>query len=331
MKKILLSAMIATALSTGLIPVVMAQSDNNFKFAHTFPETSDDFRHVMALQFSEELKKAGLNVEVIGNQRLLAPRAQWQGLVQNNTDFVASSIADITNFREFEIINMPGLLTDKNMVRAFVKSKAATMLDEEAAKRGVRIVGWWPQPLSLGSTGSCIDTPEKMKGQTVRGNGSMQVMIEAAGGFSANVPAPDIGKAMEAGALDAVNSTIQVFYVNKLQGKLKCVVTPADGRAMGYILTTIKMSGKRWSALDEATREKIRVAAHTVGEWAMNQAETENVRFAEEFRKTGSQVLPFDGNMAGAWRAAAMRTAIPQYRGISETTAAIVSDVLSLR
>jgi TRAP-type C4-dicarboxylate transport system substrate-binding protein len=331
-----LAAVATLLLSMTISGTASAQS---MKLSHNYPETGDNFRHQIALRFVEELKTAGIETTVFGNQRLLNTRAQWQGMANGSVDFVVGNILDMVAIPEFDVVNLPGALVEPKAARTFMTSKAAALLDEETAIRGVRVIGWFPMATAMGSTGACVETPQQMRGLSVRSSGIFASIVEENAGISANVPVPELAKAIDGGALDVINSTNYVLSGPTLKGRLKCVVTPTSDGAMGYLLTSIMMSAKTFEALPAQTFEALPAqkrtfvlnAARKAAAWGFEEADSENRRFLENLRADGVRIVDVSPSTAMAWRTAAEKKALPQYRAISPRKAAILDDLLALK
>jgi TRAP-type C4-dicarboxylate transport system substrate-binding protein len=325
------SKIIAVALTLATILGVSHQATAQpLKLSHNFPEIERDWRHALSVMFAQDLKKAGLDVEVFGNQRLMNARVQWEAMERGDLDFSIGLISDMIQAKEFDVVNMPGLLLDRKSAETFMRSNAAELLDQEAAKRGVRIVGWFPISMAIGTNSTCIDSPVRIRGQTIRAIGAFTTLVAALGGKSANISANEIVPHLETGALDGVSSSIHVMAVSGLAGKIKCVTVAGEG-SLGYLLPSIMISSARYNALTPEQRATVREAGLKAGDFGFAKAHEAGEMFNEEFRKAGTQVIPLTKALANEWRSATDRSAIRAYRQIGPSTQPIIDALIAIR
>ena len=306
-------ALAAPALVSG---IGTAQAATTLKISHQFPGgTIDqgDFRDRLCLKFAQNIAKVSngeLNAQVYPGSSLMKTNAQFSAIRKGALDmtFYPLSYAG-GELQETNIGLMPGLVTSYEQGAAWKKAPIGQKLTQFLNEKGVIIVSWVWQSGGVASRGAPILSPADAKGLKIRGGSrEMDLVFQAAGAATLNIPSNESYAAMQTGACDAVctsSTSLISFHLDELSKGL----TSGKGNFYWFMFEPLLMSKTIFQGLSKSQQDAIMGVGESLEAFGMEGAKNDDVEVEKIFAKAGAKVQSLDAATLNQWRTLSRDTA----------------------
>jgi TRAP-type transport system periplasmic protein len=309
---------IGTALAAPAIlkSINSAAAATTLKISHQFPGgTIDqgDFRDRLCLKFAQELGKqsnGALTAQVYPGSSLMKTNAQFSAIRKGALDmtFYPLSYAG-GELQETNIGLMPGLVTSYEQGAAWKKAPIGQKLAQFLAEKGIMIISWVWQSGGLASRVAPILTPSDAKGLKIRGGSrEMDLVFQAAGAATLNIPSNESYAAMQTGACDAVctsSTSLISFHLDELSKGL----TSGKGSFYWFMFEPLLMSKTIFDGLPKDQQDMIISIGASLETFGTEGAKNDDIEVEKIFAKAGAKVSALDQQTLTQWRNLARDTA----------------------
>lgn len=152
---------------------------------------------------------------------------------------------------EFGVWSLPALFKSDDHAFAATQGKAATLLGELAAKKGVHVTSYWAYGGLQWYANKEIKLPSDMKGMKMRVNTDVLARVmESMGGTGVFVEANEVYAAMQRGTIDGYMNGKSTLVDRKLYEVTKFGIDVNQG----YVMAMVTYNKKVWEGLPEPVR-----------------------------------------------------------------------------
>jgi TRAP-type C4-dicarboxylate transport system substrate-binding protein len=323
-----------TALAALTMPGLIGLSRNawsqprTLKISHQFPgSTGDagDFRDRMCRRFAAEVEKrtnGALKFEIYPNASLMKTFTQFNALRKGALDF---SLVPPTysggEVPELSLTFMPAIVTSYEQAYRWKSAEIGNALATLLESKGIKIVTWMWESGGIASRTRPIITPADANGLKIRGGSrEMDMMLQAAGATTANMPSNEIYIAMQTGAVDAAvtsSTSLMSFKLDELSKNL----TSAGGRSFFFVLEPLLVSKTIFDSLPTEHQSTILDVGEDLERFGREASEADIKRLAEVYSKAGVAVHEMDSMALKLWHDVARASAWKDFAGRSAETA----------
>lgn len=291
-------ASITIALTLAL-PAPSSYSQNLLKFGHAFPADSPWGKG--ALQFADTVKQKSngrISVDVfpagaIGKESELLQMAQ-SGAIEFALVPVASLVPRNRNFRVFDALF---LFEDLGPVVRFQQSEAGRALLQQA-NPDVRGLSYWHWSMRWMAGKKPFESPAALKGLKIAElSGVIASQVVSLGATPVQLPAAELGPALQMGSIDAIDVTPFRIRDQKLGDVVK-VLTLTNHAYVGYVLV---VSDKAWHALSRELQvvvERAGAEAAVTSNQLMVESASESL---QALRRAGIKIEPLTEAQRSQW------------------------------
>jgi len=318
-RSVLAGALTAPAIvaSTRLGSAAPAQT---LKISHQFPGgTIDegDFRDRLCRKFGAELEKrtdGAIAAQVYPNSSLMKTVAQFSAVRKGVLDLSLYPISyGGGEFAELNIGLMPGLVSSYKQGAAWKQAPVGQKFSQFLAGKGVVIVSWVWQAGGVASRSTPIVNPADVKGLKVRGGSrEMDMVLQAAGATTLNVPSNELYAAMQTGACDAAITSSTSLISFRLEELAKSLTT-GRGKSYWFMLEPLIMSKQVFDAMSKPQQDVIMALGVEMEQFGTKEAMADDERISEVYTQKGAKVFDLDEPTVDKWRAIARDTAWKDY------------------
>jgi TRAP-type C4-dicarboxylate transport system substrate-binding protein len=318
-RSVLAGALTAPAIvaSTRLGSAAPAQT---LKISHQFPGgTIDegDFRDRLCRKFGAELEKrtdGAIAAQVYPNSSLMKTVAQFSAVRKGVLDLSLYPISyGGGEFAELNIGLMPGLVSSYKQGAAWKQAPVGQKFSQFLAGKGVVIVSWVWQAGGVASRSTPIVNPADVKGLKVRGGSrEMDMVLQAAGATTLNVPSNELYAAMQTGACDAAITSSTSLISFRLEELAKSLTT-GRGKSYWFMLEPLIMSKQVFDAMSKPHQDVIMALGVEMEQFGTKEAMADDERISEVYATKGAKVFDLDEPTVDKWRAIARDTAWKDY------------------
>ncbi|HZP79075.1 MAG TPA: TRAP transporter substrate-binding protein DctP [Pseudolabrys sp.] len=308
-----------------------AADKRTLKISHQFPGgTIDqgDFRDRMCRRFAAELEKrtgGAIDAQVYPNSSLMKTVAQFSAMRKGALDISLYPISYAGGeFSELNIGLMPCLVSSYKQGAAWKTSAVGKKFGDFVAEKGVIIVSWIWQAGGVASRSATIVNPSDVKGLKVRGGSrEMDMVLQAAGASTLNVPSNEIYAAMQTGACDAAITSSTSLISFRLEEIAKTLTT-GRGKSYWFMLEPLVMSKSVFDSLTKDQQDVIMKLGVEMEAFGTKEAMADDQAVAEVYAKKGAKVSDLDEATVEKWRAIARDTAWKDYAKRSPLSAELI-------
>ncbi len=308
-----------------------AAAAKTLKISHQFPGgTIDqgDFRDRLCRRFAQELEKrtgGAIDAQVYPNSSLMKTVAQFSAMRKGALDISLYPISYAGGeFSELNIGLMPGLVSSYKQGAAWKTSPVGKKFGDFVAEKGVIIISWIWQAGGVASRSATIVNPSDVKGLKVRGGSrEMDMVLQAAGASTLNVPSNEIYAAMQTGACDAAITSSTSLISFRLEEIAKSLTT-GRGQSYWYMLEPLVMSKQVFDGLTKDQQDVIMKLGAEMEDFGTKEAMKDDQEVANVYAKKGAKVADLDEATVDKWRAIARDTAWKDYGQRSALAAELI-------
>jgi hypothetical protein len=293
-----------------------AGAAQTLKISHQFPggtiETGD-FRDRLTRIFARDLEKrtnGALNAQIFPDSSLVKTVPQFSALRKGALDMSLYPLSYAGGeVVETNIGLMPCLVSSYEQGAAWKKAPIGRALEKILNEKGVVIVSWLWQAGGIASRQKPILMPEDAKGMKIRGGSrEFDMMLEAAGAATLNIPSNEAYAALQTGACDAALTSSTSLISFRMEEVAK-QLTSGRGRSMWFMFEPLLMSRDVFDKLSKDQRDAIMAIGEELEAFGTKGAKEDDLAIETIFQKAGAKISAMDDAVVAKWRVFAEKTA----------------------
>lgn len=285
-------------------------ADYTMRISHQFPPSHPSAKRLEV--FAKDVAEGTggrVAVQLFGAAQLFKPTQHNAAVASGQVE--AAYILNIqwgNALPGMAVTQIPFLVSSPKAQRAFIKSEAARLLDQEMLKKGVRNIAWMVDTNDLIFTSSTqlLDEPAKFKGVKMRGlNKLFDAGLLAMGAVTIAMPGSETYQALQTGVIDAALTGVEAANSRKFYEVQKFgVATP-----IFLVFDNLVVNPAWWDGLPANLRAVLQKAADKAVESSIINDETVNPAKLEVLRQHGMNAVALTPKQMAAL-AAVMQPAV---------------------
>ncbi|KAA9023655.1 TRAP transporter substrate-binding protein [Niallia endozanthoxylica] len=251
------------------------------KLGHQSPETTNyHFASVKFKELVEERTNGKVKIEIYPFRKLGTDRELLEQMQFGTLDFAVVSGPPVAGFvPETAILDLPFLFKDWEHVKSFIDSDEADEFKALSETAGLKTISLMPRGYrSVTNSKAPIEKPSDLKDLKIRVIES-PVYVETYKAFGANVQSmnwADTYTALEQGAIDAQENSIDIIYEEKVDEVQKYVSKTNINFVFGYLMASSKL-------FDQLPKDVQKIVLEA-GEEAMVDVNIQNEKNEKEYQ-----------------------------------------------
>jgi C4-dicarboxylate-binding protein DctP len=304
------AAAVAVLAAAGLAwsGAAQAQQPVVIKFSHVV--SVDAPKGKAALLFKDLVEKytnGRAKVEVYPNSSLYKDKEELEALQLGSVQIIAPSISKFgpLGVREFDVFDLPFLMSDDARARQMMASPMMTDLNKKLEAKGVLPLAYWDNGTHVYTANRPLIMPEDFKGMKMRIQGSrvLDAVARELGAIPQIIAFGELYQTLQTGVADGEDNVPSNIMTQKLYEVQKNLTVSYHGR-LQYALVTNK---KFWDGLPADLRDQLNRAVKESTEYFDETAAKDNADALEKIRAMGKlQVHDMTDTERKAWIAKLM-------------------------
>ncbi|PYG34681.1 DctP family TRAP transporter solute-binding subunit [Pelagimonas varians] len=304
MKKLLLSAVAATALVTGATGAMAACDDGEIviKFSHV--TNTDKHPKGIAASLLEQRVNDEMNgkacLEVFPNSTLYNDDQVLEALLNGDVQLAAPSLSKFEQFtKQFRIFDLPFMFKNIDAVDAFQNSETGQAMKESMTRRGLLGLAFWHNGMKQMSANKALVNPTDAAGLKFRVQNSevLKAQMAALGGSPQPMAFSEVYGALQTGVVDGQENTWSNIYGKKFF-EVQDGITETNHGVIDYMLVT---STDFWDSLPEEVGTQLATIITEVTATRNSESFTVNQAARKSVIDAGGVVRELDADQRAAW------------------------------
>ena len=283
-----LAIALATILAVALGRPAFAGEPIVIKFSHVV--TPDAPKGKAALLFKELAEKytdGRVKVEVYPNSSLYKDKEELEALQLGSVQMLAPSIAKFSplGVKEFEIFDLPFLLSDEARARQMMASPMMADLNKKLEAKGVLPLAYWDNGAHDYTANKPLISPDDFRGMKMRIQGGkvLDAVTRELGAIPQIIAFGELYQALQTGVVDGEDNVPTNILTQKLYDVQRYMTISHHGR-LTYALITNKTF---WNSLPEDVRAQLDRAVKETNIFFNDTAAKDNADAIEKIKASG--------------------------------------------
>jgi C4-dicarboxylate-binding protein DctP len=290
MRRYLLAAVaIIAAFVTAQLPTAaVAQQPIIIKFSHVVsPDAPKGKAAVYFKELAEKYTNGKVKVEVYPNSSLYKDKEELEALQLGSVQLLAPSISKFgpLGVKEFDVFDLPFLMTDDARARQMMASPMMADLDKKLEGKGISPVAYWDNGAHVYTCNKPLVMPDDFRGLKMRIQGSkvLDAVARELGAIPQIMAFSELYQALQTGVVDGEDNVPSNILTQKFYEVQKHLTVSYHGR-LTYALVTNK---KFWDQLPADVREPLTRAVKESTDFFNTTAEKDNADALEKIKASG--------------------------------------------
>jgi C4-dicarboxylate-binding protein DctP len=283
-----LAVALATILAVALGRPAFAGEPIVIKFSHVV--TPDAPKGKAALLFKELAEKytdGRVKVEVYPNSSLYKDKEELEALQLGSVQMLGPSIAKFSplGVKEFEIFDLPFLLSDEARARQMMASPMMADLNKKLEAKGVLPLAYWDNGAHDYTANKPLISPDDFRGMKMRIQGGkvLDAVTRELGAIPQIIAFGELYQALQTGVVDGEDNVPTNILTQKLYDVQRYMTISHHGR-LTYALITNKTF---WNSLPEDVRAQLDRAVKETNTFFNDTAAKDNADAIEKIKASG--------------------------------------------
>jgi C4-dicarboxylate-binding protein DctP len=285
-----------------------AQQPIIIKFSHVVsPDAPKGKAAVVFKELAEKYTNGRVKVEVYPNSSLYKDKEELEALQLGSVQLLAPSISKFgpLGVREFDVFDLPFLLSDDARARQMMASPMMGELNKKLEAKGVAPLAYWDNGAHVYTANKPLIKPDDFRGLKMRIQSS-KVMDAAArelGAIPQIMAFSELYQALQTGVVDGEDNVASNILTQKFYEVQKYLTVSYHGR-LTYALVANK---KFWDGLPEDVKVPLERAVKESTDFFNDTAAKDNADALEKIKASGKvQVHVLTDEEKKAWVAKLM-------------------------
>jgi C4-dicarboxylate-binding protein DctP len=286
----------------------MAQQPIIIKFSHVVsPEAPKGKAAVLFKELAEKYTNGKVKVEVNPNSSLYKDKEELEALQLGSVQILAPAVSKFgpLGVKEFDIFDLPFLLSDDTRARQMFASPMMAELNKKLETKGVSPLAYWDNGAHVYTANKPLITPDDFRGLKMRIQGSkvLDAVARELGAIPQIMAFSELYQALQTGVVDGEDNVPSNILTQKIYEVQKYLTVSYHVRAT-YALITNK---KFWDGLPSDVRDGLTRAVKESTDFFEDTAAKDNVDALEKIKVSGKiQVHVLTPDEKNAWIAKLM-------------------------
>ncbi|MBB5047250.1 C4-dicarboxylate-binding protein DctP [Rhodopseudomonas rhenobacensis] len=290
MRKLMFAA--ASVAMMALVGPAAAQSPIVIKFSHVVaPNTPKGLAAEKFKELAEKYTAGKVKVEVYPNSQLYKDKEELEALQLGAVQMLAPSNSKFgpIGVREFEVFDLPYILSDLPTLRKVTDGPLGTKLLRLLDAKGMTGLAYWDNGFKIMSANKKLVTPADYKGLKFRIQSSkvLDAQFRALGAIPQVMAFSEVYQALQTGVVDGQENTPSNMYTQKMHEVQKFTTVTNHGY-LGYVVIVNK---KFWDDLPAERRAELDKAMKEATAFGNGLSAKENEDALAEMQKSGKTEL----------------------------------------
>ena len=280
---------VALAAALWLAPsAVMAQQPIVIKFSHVVsPDAPKGKAALLFKDLAEKYTNGKVKVEVYPNSSLYKDKEELEALQLGSVQLLAPSISKFAplGVKEFDIFDLPFLLTDDARARQMFSSPMMAELNKKLETRGVEPLAYWDNGAHVYTANKPLIVPDDFKGLKMRIQGSkvLDAVARELGAIPQIMAFSELYQALQTGVVDGEDNVPSNILTQKFY-EVQKYLTVSYHERLTYAMITNK---KFWDGLPPDVREGLAKAVKETTDFFNETAAKDNADALEKLKVSG--------------------------------------------
>ncbi len=270
-------------------PVAQAQQQPIIiKFSHVVsPDAPKGKAAIKFKELAETYTNGKVKVEVYPNSSLYKDKEELEALQLGSVQLLAPSISKFgpLGVREYDVFDLPFLLSDDARAQQMVKSPMMQELDKKLEAKGVLPVAYWDNGTRVYTANVPLIHPEDFKGLKMRIQGSR--VEDAVARLLGSIPQPmafsELYQALQTGVVDGEDNTASNVLTQRFY-EVQKYLTVSNHTRLLYALVT---NSKFWNGLPADVKAGLNKAVTESTDFFNKTAAKDNEDALEKIKASG--------------------------------------------
>jgi C4-dicarboxylate-binding protein DctP len=291
MHKALVAAVAAIALTVGglaLTGAAQAQQPIIIKFSHVVsPDAPKGKAAIVFKDLVEKYTNGRVKVEVYPNSSLYKDKEELEALQLGSVQILAPSTSKFgpLGVKEFDILDLPFLMTDDARARQMTASPMMAELNKKLEAKGISPLAYWDNGARVYTANKPLIRPEDFKGLKMRIEGSkvLDAVARELGTIPQIMGFGELYQALQTGVVDGEDNVPSNILTQKFYEVQKSLTVSYHSR-LTYAFVTNK---KFWDGLPGDLKEPLARAVKESTEFFNATAAKDNDDALEKIKASG--------------------------------------------
>lgn len=305
MRKLLVAV---AAVAIFAIPAAATADPIIIKFSHVVsPDAPKGKAALVFKELAEKYTNGKVKVEVYPNSSLYKDKEELEALQLGTVQILAPSISKFgpLGIKEFDIFDLPFLMSDDNHARQMYASPMMGELNKKLEAKEVKPLAYWDNGTHVYTCNKPLVMPEDFKGLKMRIQGSkvLDAVARELGAIPQIMAFGELYQALQTGVVDGEDNVPSNIWTQKFYEVQRYLTVSNHGR-LTYALITNK---KFWDDLPPDVRDELDRAVKESTDFFNTTAANDNAEALEKIRASGKiQVHDLTTEEKKAWIAKLM-------------------------
>ena len=258
------------------------------KFSHVVsPDAPKGKAALLFKELAEKYTSGKVKVEVYPNSSLYKDKEELEALQLGSVQLLAPSISKFgpLGVKEFDIFDLPFLMTDDARARQMMASPMMADLNKKLEAKGVSPLAYWDNGTHVYTANKALIWPEDFRGMKMRIQGSkvLDAVARELGAIPQIMAFGELYQALQTGVVDGEDNVPSNIWTQKFYDVQKYLTVSHHGR-LTYALVTNK---KFWDSLPADVRPGLDRAVKESTDFFDDTAAKDNVDALEKIKASG--------------------------------------------
>ena len=258
------------------------------KFSHVVaPDAPKGKAALLFKELAESYTNGRVKVEVYPNSSLYKDKEELEALQLGSVQILAPSISKFgpLGVREFDVFDLPFLMSDDARARRMMASPMMADLDKKLEAKGLEPLAYWDNGAHVYTSNKPLIRPEDFRGLKMRIQGSkvLDAVARELGAIPQILAFGELYQALQTGVVDGEDNVPSNILTQKLHEVQKYLTVSYHGR-LTYAFVTNK---KFWDGLPADLKEPLTRAVKESTDFLNETAAKDSVDALEKIRASG--------------------------------------------